>query len=397
MTKSKKSTTGGKAQPQGGPPRRATKSNVQSSASRLEGRASFVPEMPHAGPDHPRESCFRACQAEPWTCEASCKKMGLDLAACRNPEGSRPSVVRRDIIPFAAAASSGGNLQFRIRPMLEALVEPVNGTVDGSAAPAAANPMTVFVEHPDITQITAAASSYRVIGMGLRVETTESSMNNEGVLSAATEYPVPGTGYEHHPNDFETYLLGIPGNYSRPSKEGLVANVPITGSDFIVADLNSDYTVSRIDMQAWRAVTQNAGIILGANGPWFGDCMGAVPVSVTGMAASASLKLTLCLVWEYTPKSRYAPSKPPVAPAYAVPASVSPKALEARHHHHRHKNNDIGHVLSRVAKSVPSVLDGVSEAAELAGRVPILADGAAIVKDVADVAETIWDIGSSFF
>jgi hypothetical protein len=235
--------------------------------------------------------------------------------------------------------------------------------------------------------------------MGLRVETTESSMNNEGVMSAATEYPLPSGNYEHSATALQSYILGIPGNFSRPSKEGLVANVPIAGSQAVFGDETQDYFMCNLDMQQWRDPEQSPLIKVGegATEKWYADMMGAVPVAVTGMAASATLKLTLCLVWEYTPKSRYAPSKPPVAPAYAVTAEVAPKTLAARHHHHRHKNNDIGQIVSRVAKSVPSVLDGVSNAADLAGRVPILADGAAIVKDVADVAETIWDIGSSFF
>jgi len=391
MAKKGANKSGGKALPRGGQKtRQKQKANYQNQSSV---RSKLMMPNPSADPSFPREQCFRSCRAEPFTCEAACNEVGLEIGACRNPNGGRASVTRKDVYTVRCSAASG-KLNFRLRPTLSDTIEVLGGTIGGIAGAA---DFSATVSHPALTEIRGAFDSYRMIGMGFKLETTQSFTTNEGVGFMGFEYPT-----QVYPRDIATdydadYVMALPGSLSAPSKEGLTGSVPISGScnnRALIIDGTPDvFSVFHVLPDEWTDTDVNWNGDVGelANvGRLFGDFISAVAISLEGLDTTATYDLIICQAWEGTPKSKFQPVKLPVSPMHAS------NARQAHHKKKKHAKkswhfNDLLGGLSKAKDVFGSAWDGVHNVVNVAQRIPAVTEFASILDDAMDVGESLYE------
>jgi hypothetical protein len=277
-----------------------------------------------------------------------------------------------------------------VRPTLDGVIEVISGTAGGVSG---ADDYTSVVDHPALAEIVGAFSAYRVIGVGFKLETTESFTTNKGVAFVGEEYPIqvyprdPTSSYDGD------YIMSLPGAYSAPAKQGITATVPISGLALASMTLASGEKVfTQFNPDGWIPVgfAPNSGYGPGPNSLFAGDLVSAIALALEGLEDSATFDLITCIVWEGTPKSKFQPSKLPVSPVHISNA----KDVHHKKKHHAKKSwlsNDIFGHFGKAKHIFGDVWDGAKNVVNIAERFPAAADVAAIVKDAMDVGESAYE------
>jgi hypothetical protein len=364
--------------------KRAMYSNVNSSSGKLA-----VPH-PESSPDFPREQCFRSCRSEPFSGAAACKELGLDLAACRSPTNGRPSVTRRDLFTLRCSAdATDGQLDFRVRPTLEGTIEVLKGSVGGVSG---ASDYSGTVDHPALSEIQGAFSTYRMIGAGFKIETTQSFTTNEGIGFVGQEYPFSGYPRDAAADFDGDYVMSLPGAISVPMKQGLTSTVPITGTSVSIETSTTDSIYSRVavDPNDWISGTITWDTHMGPAGGFYflGDLISASAVALEGLETSATFDLIVCVVWEGTPKSKFQPIKQPVSPVHTSNAVD----VHRKKKHHAKKSWISNDLIGKASDIFGDIWGGARGLVNVAGKIPISADVAAVVGDVMDGLESGYDV-----